>query len=381
MAGPLDGIQVVEFAGLGPCPFAAMMLADMGADVLRIDRTEQVPFILPHGVPTDILSRSRSSIRVDLKHPKGVEVALQLVERADVLLEGFRPGVMERLGLGPKVCLSRNSRLIYGRMTGWGQEGPLAHKAGHDINYVAVTGVLDAIGLAGQAPVPPLNLVGDFGGGGMLLAFGVLCALYERESSGKGQVVDAAIVDGSSLLMSTIFGLRAEGMWKAERGVNLLDGGAPFYQVYECSDGKYISVGSLEQKFYASLIKVLGLKEELLPEQMDCSGWPLLKERFAEIFKTKTRDEWCETMEEEDLCFAPVLSMDEAMEYSHLKSRGTFLDTGGVLQPNPAPRFSRTSPEDPRPPCSLGEHTEQVLVELGYSEEDIRALREEKAIA
>lgn len=381
MSGPLTGLKIIEFAGLGPAPFAAMMLADMGADVLRIDRLNQRSVIHPQNPATDILNRNRRSIKLDLKHPQAVEIALQLVEQADILLEGFRPGVMERLGLGPEICQARNGRLIYGRMTGWGQEGELAHKAGHDINYIALTGVLDAIGSADGGPMLPLNLIGDFGGGGMLLAFGVLCALHERQSSGKGQVVDAAIVDGTSLLMSMIYGFRADGTWNSERGTNLLDGGAPFYQVYECRDGQYISIGSLEPKFYAALLKVLGLSEEALPAQMDRSGWPRLKRRFAEIFKTKSRAEWSEIMAAEDLCFAPVLTMDEATDDSHLNSRHSFTVVGGVSQPNPAPRFSRTTPDTPRPAGALGEHTTHLLAELGYSAEAVRLLRQQQVVA
>lgn len=381
MSGPLTGLKIIEFAGLGPAPFAAMMLADMGADVLRIDRLNQRSVIHPQNPATDILNRNRRSIKLDLKHPQAIEIALQLVEQADILLEGFRPGVMERLGLGPEICQARNGRLIYGRMTGWGQEGELAHKAGHDINYIAMTGVLDAIGSADGGPMLPLNLIGDFGGGGMLLAFGVLCALHERQSSGKGQVVDAAIVDGTSLLMSMIYGFRADGTWNSERGTNLLDGGAPFYQVYECRDGQYISIGSLEPKFYAALLKVLGLSEEALPAQMDRSGWPRLKRRFAEIFKTKSRAEWSEIMAAEDLCFAPVLTMDEATDDPHLNSRHSFTVVGGVSQPSPAPRFSRTAPDTPRPAGALGEHTAHLLAELGYSAEAVRLLRQQQVVA
>lgn len=381
MSGPLTGLKIIEFAGLGPAPFAAMMLADMGADVLRIDRLNQLSVIHPQNPATDILNRNRRSIKLDLKHPQAVEIALQLIERADILLEGFRPGVMERLGVGPEICQARNDGLIYGRMTGWGQTGDLADKAGHDINYIAMTGVLDGIGSAEAGPVLPLNLIGDFGGGGMLLAFGVLCALHERQSSGKGQVVDAAIVDGSSLLMSMIYGFRADGAWNLERGTNLLDGGAPFYQVYECRDGQHISIGALEPKFYAALLKILGLSEEALPAQMDRSGWPRLKRRFAEIFKTKSRAEWADLMAAEDVCFAPVLTMDEAAHHPHLNARNTFTQVGGIPQPSPAPRFSRTVPDAPRPAGALGEHTAQILAELGYSAEEVRLLRQQQVVA
>jgi len=381
LAGPLVGLRVVEFAGIGPGPFAAMLLADMGADVIRVDRFEAIPSAKEGETLTEILRRGRRSLSLNLKHPKGVKVALKLVERADVLLEGYRPGVMERLGLGPEACLALNPGLIYGRVTGWGQEGPLAHTAGHDINYIALTGALHAMGRADQGPIPPLNLVGDFGGGGMLLAFGVVCALVERASSGVGQVVDAAMVDGSALLMSMIYGLRASGAWEEQRGVNLFDGGAPFYDTYKCKDGDYISIGSLEPKFYAQLIQVLGLEDEDLPDRMDRANWPVLRERFAQIFRTKTRGEWSEILEGSDVCFAPVLNMSEAPDHPHLKARGTFAEVAGVIQPRPAPRYSRTPPESPRPPCVPGEHTEDVLKELGFSIEEIANLHEENVVA
>jgi alpha-methylacyl-CoA racemase len=381
VAGPLVGTRVIEFAGIGPCPFAAMLLADMGANVVRVDRVESVPSPDEGQILTDILRRGRRNLCVNLKHQEGVNVVLKLVERADVLLEGYRPGVMERLGVGPEVCLELNPQLIYGRVTGWGQEGPLAQMAGHDINYIAVNGVLHAIGRARQKPVPPLNLLGDFGGGGMLLAFGVVCALVERTSSGKGQIVDAAMIDGSALLMSMIYGLRANGTWYEQRGVNLLDGGAPFYDTYQCKDGNYISLGSLEPKFYSELIEILGLGGKDLADQMDRTSWLVLKDRFAEIFKTKTRAEWCEIMEGHDVCFAPVLSMSEAPDHLQLKARGTFIEVAGVTQPRPAPLYSRTSPVSPRPPCSPGEHTEEVLKELGFSEEEISMLRKKNTVA
>ena len=381
LTGPLVGIRVIEFAGIGPCPFAAMLLSDMGANVVRVDRLEAVSSPDEGHILTDILRRGRRSLCVNLKHQEGVYVVLKLVERADVLLEGYRPGVMERLGVGPEVCLELNPQLIYGRITGWGKEGPLAHLAGHDINYIALNGVLHAIGRAHQGPVPPINLLGDFGGGGMLLAFGVVSALVERTSSGKGQVVDAAMIDGSALLMSMIYGLRANGTWEEKRGVNLLDSGAPFYDTYQCKDGNYISIGSLEPKFYAELIEILGLGDEDLPDRMDRKNWPVLKERFAEIFRTKTRAEWCKIMEGRDVCFAPVLSMSEAPDHPQLKARGTFTEVAGVIQPRPAPRYSRTSPVIPHPPCRPGEHTEEVLKELGFSEEEMWRLRENNTIA
>lgn len=379
--GPLKGVKVIEIAGIGPCPFAAMMLSDMGAEVLRIDRIENMYDFDPDQPPKDVLTRGRRSICVDLKHRKGAEVVLKFVDDADVLIEGFRPGVMERFGLGPKKCMRRNPRLIYGRMTGWGQEGPLAHLAGHDINYIALAGVLNSIGRASQAPVPPINLVGDFGGGGLLLAFGVVCALVERANSGQGQVVDAAMVDGAALLMTMMYGLRAMDIWNEERGTNLLDTGAHFYDVYECRDGKYISLGSIEPQFYSQLTTLLGLETEELPDQMDRTSWPAFKERIAMIIKSKTRDEWCGIMEGTDVCFAPVLSMSEAPEHPHMKSRGTFLKVAGIIQPGPAPRFGRTVPELTLPPAHPGQHTDEALRDWGFSNEEISKLRKNRAVA
>jgi len=357
-----------------------MMLSDMGADVIRIDRADRVKEDGKAQVPKDILARGRRSVAVDLKNPEGVETVLTLIEKADGLIEGFRPGVMERLGLGPEVCLARNPKLVFGRMTGWGQEGPLAHAAGHDINYIALTGALDAIGRSGEAPVPPLNLVGDFGGGGMLLAFGMACALVESGRSGQGQVVDAAMVDGASSLMAMVYSFKAMGIW-SERGVNMLDTGAHFYDVYETADGEYVSVGSIEPQFYALLLKHTGLSGDDLPPQMDRSQWVPSKQKLTEIFKSKTRAEWTEIMEGTDVCFAPVLDMDEAPEHPHMKHRGTFVDFHGVTQPAPAPRFDRTVPELSRPPSTEGQHTDEVLVDMGFSADQIRALRESKAIA
>jgi alpha-methylacyl-CoA racemase len=310
-----------------------------------------------------------------------VETVLRLVERADALLEGFRPGVMERLGLGPDVCLARNPRLVYGRMTGWGQEGPLAHAAGHDVNYIALAGALDPIGRRGEAPVPPLNLVGDFGGGGMLLAFGIACALLERGRSGQGQVVDAAMVDGAAALMTLMHGMRHMGVWNDERGTNLLDSGAHFYETYETRDGKYVSIGSIEPQFYAELVRLAGLEGEDLPRQMDRTKWPEMKDRLAAIFKSRTREEWCEIMEGTDVCFAPVLTMGEAYEHPHNRHRGTFVQVAGRLQPGPAPRFSRTRPEIARPPCHAGQHTGEALADWGFPAEEIARLREAKAVA
>ena len=379
--GPLSGIRILEFAGIGPGPFCAMLLADMGAEVVRIDRAQNARGGDPAKPPSDPLLRGRRSIAVDLKQPQAIEAVLRLVAGADALVEGFRPGVMERLGLGPDVCLARNPRLVYGRMTGWGQDGPMAQAAGHDINYIALAGALEPIGRKGQPPLPPLNLVGDFGGGGMLLAFGVLAGLLEAKRSGKGQVVDAAMVDGAALLMSMFWGMRNSGFWSDERGTNLLDTGAHFYEVYECSDGKYISLGSIEPQFYAELLKLSGLGEEKLPAQMDRSQWPAMKQRVAALIATRSRDEWCRIMEGSDVCFAPVLAMSEAPAHPHNVARQTFIEIAGMTQPAPAPRFSRTKPEVARPPAHAGQHSAEVLEGWGFSEAEIRALRESKAIA
>jgi alpha-methylacyl-CoA racemase len=357
-----------------------MMLSDMGADVVRIDRADRARGGDPENPPKDILARGRRSVAVDLKNPEGIETVLSMVEQADVIIEGFRPGVMERLGLGPDVCLARNPGLVFGRMTGWGQEGPLASAAGHDINYIALTGALHAIGRRDQAPVPPLNLVGDFGGGGMLLAYGVVCALLEKARSGKGQVVDAAMVDGASALMGMIYAMKSMGVWNDERGANLLDTGSHFYDVYETRDGKYVSIGSIEPQFYALLLQQLGLENEDLPSQMDRGQWATLKVRVAEIFKTRTRDEWSQIMEGTDVCYAPVLDLEEAPEHPHLKHRETFVEAAGVIQPAPAPRFSRTSPELVRVPSFEGQHTDEVLGDFGFDPERIASLRDAKAV-
>jgi alpha-methylacyl-CoA racemase len=379
--GPLAGVKIIEIAGIGPGPFAAMMLADMGAEVLRIDRAQNVPASPPEGASFDLLNRGRRSIGIDLKQEQGVETVLRLAERADALLEGFRPGVMERLGLGPEVCLARNPRLVYGRMTGWGQEGPIAQAAGHDINYIALAGVLHHLGRAGEKPLPPLNLVGDFGGGGMLLAFGVVCALVERQRSGKGQVVDAAMVDGAAVLMTMMHTFRHAGMFSDERGTNLLDTGAHFYETYETKDGRHVAIGSIEPQFYAELLKRSGLEGETLPRQMDRTQWPAMKERLAAVFKSKTRAEWCEIMEGSDVCFAPVLTMGEACEHPHNVARRSFVEIAGKLQPAPAPRFSRSAPEIPAPPAHPGQHTDAALRDWGFSDADLRTLRNAKAIA
>lgn len=378
---PLKGVRVLEFAGIGPAPFAAMMLSDMGADVLCVERVDQVQD--RHGAQAhkEPIHRGRRSICVNLKKPEAVDIVLKLASETDVLIEGFRPGVMERLGLGPDICLRYNPGLIFGRATGWGQEGPLAYAAGHDINYIALAGVLDAIGRAGQAPVPPLNLVGDFGGGGMLLAFGVVCALLARGSSGRGQVIDAAMIDGAALLMTWIHGYKAMGLWNNERGTNLLDSGAHFYDVYACHDGKFISVGAIEPKFYTQLLNSLGLEPESFPPQMDRTSWPAMKENLAKIFLSKSQAEWCEILEGTDVCFAPVLNMEEAPNHPHVKARNTYIEIAGITQAAPAPRLSHTAPETPSSPPEPGEHTEEVLLELGFSREKISELHELGVIA
>jgi alpha-methylacyl-CoA racemase len=375
--GPLHGTRIIEIAGIGPGPFGAMVLADMGAEVIRVERPGGGLF--GSGSPTDLLNRGKRCACVDLKKEAGVEVVLRLVEHADALVEGFRPGVAEKLGIGPDVCLARNPRFVYGRMTGWGQDGPLAREAGHDVNYISLTGTLHAIGRAGEKPAIPLNLVGDFGGGGLLLAFGVVCALLEARTSGRGQVVDTAMVDGASLLMASIYGAQQTGFWSEARGTNLLDSGAHFYEVYETSDGKWISVGAIEPKFYRSLIERLGLAPEA-PPQLDRAQWPALKERLAAIFATRTRDEWCSVFEGSDACFAPVLAMSEAHTHPHNAARGTFVEKNGARQPAPAPRFSRTRPEIGIAPAKLGEHTAEILAEAGYTQAEIGALLAKGAV-
>ena len=371
--GPLRGRRVIELSGIGPGPFAAMMLADMGADVLRIER---IPPSLDGdaGPRAEILNRGRRSVALDLKHPQGRETVLRLCARADALVEGFRPGVAERLGVGPLDCIGRNPRLVYGRMTGWGQDGPLALSAGHDIDYIALTGALHAIGSAGGPPVPPLNLVGDFGGGGMLLAFGVVCAMLSAAETGEGQVVDAAMVDGASLLMSMCYGFLARGNWTEQRGTNLLDGGAPFYDVYQTSDGGHMAVGALEPQFYAELIRLLGLDGAGLPHQLDIDRWPEIRSALAQAFRTRTRDQWAEIFEGKDACVAPVLSMREAPQHPHNVARGTFAEVDGVIQPAPAPRFSETHASLGRPPARAGEHTREALEDWGLPGSEVDGL-------
>ncbi len=373
--GPLHGFRMIELAGIGPGPFCGMMLSDMGAEVIRVDR-------ISGGArrPKDVLARNRRSIAVDLKNPAGVETVLRLVETADGLFEGFRPGVTERLGLGPEDCMERNEKLVYGRMTGWGQEGPMAQAAGHDINYIGLSGALHAIGHAGERPVPPLNLVGDFGGGGMLLAFGLVCALLEAQKSGKGQVIDAAMVDGAAALMAMFFSMGASGAFKDQRGTNLLDSGSHFYDTYETLDGRYICIGSIEPQFYALLVEKAELDAERFSAQMDTSKWPEFKRELAEIFKAKTRDEWCEIMEGTDVCFAPVLSIFEAPDHPHNKARSTFVEIDGVIQPAPAPRFSRTQVAVQHGARLPGEDSASVLAGSGFSADEIAKLQADAVI-
>ncbi|HIO05292.1 MAG TPA: CoA transferase [Gammaproteobacteria bacterium] len=375
--GPLKGLKIIEMAGIGPGPFCGMVLADLGVEIIRVDRASAIGT----GSKQDAANRGKKSIAVDLKSEEGVEVVLKLVETADAIFEGFRPGVMERLGLGPDVCLERNERIVFGRMTGWGQEGPLANAAGHDINYISLTGALAAIGRPGSPPVPPLNLIGDFGGGGMLLALGLLAALLESKESKKGQVVDAAMTDGSALLMTMIYSMYSSGMWKTSMGSNLLDGGSHFYDTYECKDGKFISLGSIEPQFYALLCQIAELDESIFGKQMSRDSWPEQKEAIKKIILDKTRDEWCELMEGTDVCFAPVLDMSEAPKHPHNVERKTFIDLEGVTQPAPAPRFSRTEPEVVSSPSVVGEHTDEVLTSIGFSDEDINTLKTSGAVA
>ncbi|HYX66772.1 MAG TPA: CaiB/BaiF CoA-transferase family protein, partial [Burkholderiales bacterium] len=367
--GPLAGIKVVEFEAIGPAPFAGMLLADMGADVLVVDRPAESGLGLERSRWYDVMMRGKRSVTLDLKSASGKEAALQLVARADVLIEGFRPGVMERLGLGPDPVFKRNERIVYGRMTGWGQEGPLAPRAGHDIDYIALAGVLHAFGRKGERPVPPLNLIGDFGGGGMLLGFGVACALLEASRSGRGQVIDAAMVDGAALLAAMFSGFLAAGSWSEERGVNILDTGAPWYDVYETKDGKHVAIGAIEPKFFAELTQKLRLDD--LPAQNDRSRWPEMRRRFSEAFRSKTRDEWDAIFAGSDACFAPVLGWREAREHPHARARSAYVPVGRVEQPAPAPRFSRTPGEIRRAPPERGEGGGQALKDWGFSEGDI----------
>ena len=375
--GPLDGYRILEIAGIGPGPFCAMVLSDLGAEVVRIDRKAYAG----RGSKFDVLNRGRRSLALDLKRPEAVDAVLDMVERADGLIEGFRPGVMERLGLGPDVCLKRNPKLVFGRMTGWGQNGTIAHAAGHDINYIALSGVLHSIGNHGGRPVPPLNLVGDFGGGGMLLALGVVAGLLKAQKSGRGQVVDAAMTDGSALLLAAVVGMHGAGVWKDDRGSNMLDSGAHFYDTYECADGEYVSIGSIEPQFYALLLEKTGLDgAEWEGHLQNRDRWPELKARLTEVFRAKTRDEWCGIMEGSDICFAPVLRIGEAIDHPHNRSRKTFVEVDGVPQPAPAPRFSRTPVAVQGPPPKAGEHSEAVLADWGFDDAQIDEMRAAGAI-
>jgi alpha-methylacyl-CoA racemase len=376
--GPLTGFRIVEIAGIGPAPMCAMLLADLGATVLRVERMQPSGLGIDKPARFEIMNRSRHAIAIDLKNKQGVETVLRLVAGADAFIEGFRPGVTERLGIGPDACLARNPRLVYGRMTGWGQSGPLAQAAGHDLNYIALTGVLHAIGRAGAKPTPPLNLVGDFGGGALYLALGIACGLLEAQRSGKGQVVDAAMTDGAASLMTTFFGMRAGGQLTTERGTNILDSGAFFYEVYECADGRHVAVAPIEDKFLAELYRLLELDPADFPAKLDAARWPAAKEKLAAAFKTKTRDDWCRLLEGSDACFAPVLSLDEAPDHPHNKARGTFVTVDGIVQPAPAPRFSRTPSAPPTPPEA---RSAEVLREWGFGESEIVGLREAGALA
>ena len=381
--GPLEGLKVVELAGIGPGPFCAMLLADMGAEVVRVDRAANV------GTDTDrdgnearfnLLTRGRRNIAVDLKNKDGVAAVLRLVDQADALIEGFRPGVMERLGLGPDICLKRNKRLVYGRMTGWGQDGPIAHIAGHDINYIALSGALATLGSAGGPPVPPLNLVGDFGGGALYLAMGVLAGIIRAKASGEGQVIDCSMVEGAASLMTSMYGALASGAWVEERGRNRTDGGAHFYHVYETKDGEHISVGSIEPQFYKLLLTHTGLEGAELPTQNDRTQWPAMQERFAAVFKQKTRAEWVTIMQQTDICFAPVLKMSEAIQHEHNRRRDSFVEVDGIAQPAPAPRFSATPTRVQRPPARAGENTDDILRDWGFSAAEIATLHQSSAV-
>jgi alpha-methylacyl-CoA racemase len=378
--GPLEGLRVVELSGIGPGPFCAMVLADLGADVIAVDRPPAVAPV-PGSAGFDILRRGRRAVAVDLKAPGAADVVLRIVEGSDALLEGFRPGVAERLGVGPADCLARNPRLVYGRMTGWGQEGPLADRAGHDIDYAAVAGALAHIGRRDQLPTPPLNLVADFGGGGMLLALGLVAGMLHAQRTGQGQVVDAAMVDGTALLMAPFYGARAMGFWSDERGTNLLDSGAPFYDVYRCGDGAEIAVGALEPRFFAELLAVLELDPGEVPSQDDVAGWPELRVALTAAFAQRPRHEWLARAEGHDACLAPVLTMREAAHDEHLQARGTIVEVDGVAQPAPAPRFSGTPTALDAPPATAGQHTDEVLWDLGFTTDEIAGLRADGVVA
>ncbi len=379
--GPLKGLRVIELAGIGPVPLCGQLLADLGADVVLVDRVAPsgLGLALPRRYETNL--RGRRSVAIDTRQAAGREAVLKLVDSADVLLEGFRPGVAERMGLGPQDCQARNPRLVYGRMTGFGQQGPLAPTAGHDLNYIALTGALHAIGPAGGAPLPPLNLVGDYGGGSLYLAFGVMSALFERQTSGRGQVVDAAMVDGAGSLMSIFYGLKAAGQWAGPRGANLLDGGAPFYACYETADGAWLSVAPLEPKFFADFVRITGIDPSWMNRQYKQSAWPQLRQEISDCIRQKTRDEWVALFEGSDACVAPVLSMDEAPQHAHAQARQGFVTLDGITQPAAAPRFDRSVPPPPTSPPEPGAHTDAVLSEAGFSNDQIAALRAAKVVA
>jgi alpha-methylacyl-CoA racemase len=379
--GPLAGIKIIELAGIGPGPFAAMLFADMGATVIRVDRVQKADLGVALPPRLNIMNRGRRSIAVDLKSKEGAEVVLRLVSQADALIEGFRPGVTERLGLGPDVCLQRNPKLVYGRMTGYGQTGPMASVAGHDINYIALSGVLNMIGEHGRKPVHPLNLVGDFGGGGMFLVFGVLCGIIEARNSGKGQVVDAAMTEGAALLANMVWGFRAMNQWSDARADNVLDGGSHFYDTYETKDDKYMAIGAIEKVFYVKLLELMGLNPAEFEPQHDKSKWPQWKARFAQVFKTKTRDEWTAIMAHEDACAFPVLTADEATQHPHNQQRQAFVKLDGVMQVAPAPRFSRTAPELTLSPPAAGEHSAEILRDFGFGATEISALTSAGTVA
>lgn len=378
--GPLAGIRIIELAGLGPAPFGAMLLADLGAEVIRVDRTGG-----GHGIGVkaqfDVLSRNRKQLRLDLKHPEGKKALLRMLSQADGMIEGFRPGVIERLGFGPDVLWEHNPRLVIGRMTGWGQDGPLAQRSGHDINYIALAGALFSIGEKNGPPTPPLNLVGDFGGGGLLLAFGMVCALLESRSSGLGQVVDTAMVDGAALLTAGIHGMLAQGMFQEKRGETILNGGAPFYAVYECADGEHVTIGSLEPQFFDELLQRLEIEPEAFGNRNDPRQWPAQRGMLEAVFRTRSRDEWTDALQDTDICFAPVLRMTEAPSHPHNRERGNFIDVGGMVQPAPAPRFSRSSAGECAPPASPGAHTDEVMADYGFSPDEIESLHAAGAIA
>ena len=387
-SGPLSGVRVIEMAAIGPVPFCGMLLADLGAEVIRIDRPPDsddrsgaTSRVLSQAPERYVMHRGRRSVAVDLKHPEGRQTVLRLASQADALVEGFRPGVMERLGIGPDACLARNARLVYGRMTGWGQEGPLAPTAGHDINYIALSGALNNFARAGCRPVPPVNLVGDMGGGGLFLAFGVVCALLEARTSGRGQVVDAAMIDGSAALTVILHSMLAQGRWQDRPGTNFSDTGSPFYEVYETLGGRYVAVGAIERPFWRQLLDRLDIDEAELGDREDPANWPAMKDRLAAVFRTRTRDEWAQVFAATDSCVTPVLSLTEAHLHPHHQARGTFVERGGIVQPGPAPRFSRTPASNLRPPPAPGQQASEALADWGFAQEDIDRLRQAGAIA